>query len=216
MSISRQTIIALLCAAIILGLAVIFWPFVLNSMLRPAALVAWLFLRMFVLSIGQRAYWVAIILVAFFVLLRFLSQSQKPLPQEEAVGTNEMANAKQYWRILFSLNDNSSQDETALNRELTGLLVTMYTSKQRGSRNFEIYAALKSGQIPLPENIQSFLFPKEQPEPKQFFEKLLHSLRKIQQKWLRRWSGQEKAEKYRMLKETLAFMEKSLEIKNDQ
>ena len=69
--------------------------------------------------------------------------------------------------------------------------------------------------FPCPEHIHTFLFPDEPEKSKRSLEKLIQSIRTAPRKWIRRWTGQETAEHYRMIDEVLSFMETSLEMKND-
>jgi hypothetical protein len=128
---------------------------------------------------------------------------------------NETNNTIGYWRSWFLLNNSNIGDDRFLKKELAHLLASLYTSKQHTSTKFEIFDALQIGQIPLPEHIHTFLFPEKPKEPEQPIKKLLLSIRRAPRKWIRRWTGQETAERYRMVDEVLNFMETSLEINND-
>jgi hypothetical protein len=216
MNSSRRLAIFILLAAIFLFAGVLFWPFILNEIIRPIALVVWLFLRIFVLSIGQGVYWIAIILVTLIFLARLLSRSQTSLPIDESLDSNETINTIRYWRIQFSLNDSSPRDVKIIRRELAYLLASLYASKQRTTTNYGIYDALQRGQIPLPERLHTFLFPEEPQESGRSIKKLFQSIRQIPRKLIRKWTGQETAEQYRMIEEVLGYMEKSLEVKNDE
>jgi Ca2+/Na+ antiporter len=213
MNISRRVAISIVLITIIFLTGVLFWPFVVNNILEPLALVVWLFLRIFVLSIGQSYYWAAIIFVAAIFLYRLLSYSQTTPVSEESQDWNETINTIGLWHIRFILNNGDPGDDKSLRQELAHLLASLYASKQRGLSNFEIYVALKDGQIPLPEQIHAFLFPGERQESGSFLNKLFQSIRRTPRKWIRQWTGQEKAEKYRMIEEVLGFMETFLEIK---
>jgi hypothetical protein len=212
---SRRLVVMLILATIILLIVLLFWPFVLNEILKPIAMVAWLFLRIFVLSIGQSFYWIAIIFVALVFLYRLLSQNQNILPAEKFSDSNEITDTVLYWRIRFSVTDYSNREEQSLRRELVNLLVSLYAAKQRGSSNFAIRDAMQCGQIPLPEDIYTFLFPEKRQESGSSIRKLIQSIGKTPRKWIRQWTGQETAERSRMIEEVLDFMETSLEIKND-
>jgi hypothetical protein len=212
MKTSQRVIIAFLFAVLILLTGWLFWPFVLNDILKPIATVAWLLLRIFVLSIDQHVFWVAIIFAGLFFLYRLLSRSQIALPEEESPGWNETINSIGYWRSRFLLNNSNIGDDRFLKKELAHLLASLYTSKQHTSTKFEIYDALEKGQIPLPEHIHTFLFPERPQEPEQLIKKLIQSIRRAPRKWIRRWTGQETAERYRMVDEVLKFMETSMEI----
>ncbi len=215
MNTSKRLIIAFLFAALLLLAGWLFWPFVFNDILKPIATVVWLLLRIFVLSIDQTVFWTAIIFAGLFFLYRLLSKSQIALPSEESLEWIETINSFEYWRSQFLLNNSNFGDDRFLKKELAHLLASLYTSKQHASTKFEIYDALEKGQIPLPEHIHTFLFPEKPQEPEQIIKKLLLSVRRTPRKWIRRWTGQETAERYRMVDEVLNFMETSLEIKND-
>ena len=121
-----------------------------------------------------------------------------------------------YWKRLFIVIDKKVQDEKTIKKELTFLLLTLYTTKQRTLTGFRLYDALQSGQIPLPEHIHTFLFPEEPQGSERSIKGLIQSIQKTPTKWIRRWTGQETAEHYRMIDEVLGFIESSLEIKNEQ
>jgi hypothetical protein len=107
------------------------------------------------------------------------------------------------------------REEKILKRELTHLLTSLYASKQSTSDNFGIYDALQQGEIPLPEHIHAFLFSTESQRAGGPIKRLLQSIRKTPRKWIRQWTGQEKAEHFRMIDEVLRFLETSLEINDD-
>ena len=102
-----------------------------------------------------------------------------------------------------------------LRRELIYLLTSYYASKQRIANNFGIYEALQQREIPLPDNIHTYLFPQEVPESDGRIKKFLQSFRTTPRKRIYQGSEQAKAEQERMIGEVLNFLETSLEIKND-
>ena len=211
----KRVVIAVLAAASLLFFGLSFWPFIMNDIIQPIALVVWLLLRMFVLSIDQSYFWGAIIFAVVFFMVRLLPRDQAGTQTDEFPDSNESLNNIAYWRTLFSVSSDGLRDDTTLKRELIHLLSGMYASKQRTANSFEIYTALQSGEIPLPENIHVFLFQEDAAEAKQPFKKFIQTIRKTPRKWIRRWTGQETADHYRLITEVLCFMETSLEIKND-
>jgi len=215
MKFSRRVDISIFIIVIILLVGMLFWPFILNEIISQTSLVAWLLLRVFVLSIGQVYYWGALILVVLYFLIRFLSPPKRNIRPGDSPDSNATIMAIEYWRLLFTLTDYNARDEKILKRELAGLLLSRYGSKQGNSSNFGIYIALQRGEIPLPGHIHDFLFLDEPKESGRSFKKLMQSIRTAPQKWIRRWTGQETAELYRMIDEVLSFIETSLEIKND-
>jgi hypothetical protein len=216
MNISRRMVISLLFVTIIFFAGMLFWPFILNDIIKPIALVTWLLLRIFVLSIDQKYYWAAIIFVVAVFIYRLLPQDESAISSGEFGDSNETINTIEYWRSVFTLTDGSAHDDKTLKRGLVDLLTTLYASKEHTLSHFEIYEALQKGEISLPENIHKFLFLEEPKESGNAITKFFQSIRKTPRKWLRRWTGQEAAEHYRLIDEVLCFMETSLEMKNNE
>jgi hypothetical protein len=215
MNISRPLVVSLLVAVLILFVGMLFWPFILSNVIKPIALVVWLLLRILVLSVDQKYFWYGIVFVAFYVLIRLLPGEQPVIRSNAFPETNATINRIGYWRILFTYNGQNVRDEKTLKRELIYMLTSFYKSKQSTSNHLDVYDALQKGEIPLPENIHAFLFSQESQESGGQIRKFLQSIRKIPTKWIRQWTGQEKAEHFRMIDEVLNLMETLLEIKHD-
>jgi len=214
MNFSRRMIGSMLFIVLMFLFGISFWPFILNEIITPIALTAWLFLRIFVLSIDQRYYWGAIIFVGAVLLFRPLFEDPIPDPPGDPPDANDTVRTIEYWQSRFTQIDPGSDDDMALKRELIHLVASLYASKQRSSPSFIFYEALQRGEIPLPVHIHSFLFPDEPKESTRSFKQLMRSVRETPRKWIRRWTGQETKECYRMIAEILSFMETSLEIEN--
>jgi hypothetical protein len=167
------------------------------------------------LSIDQKYYWGAIIFIIVLFLFRFLTPDQIAIQSEDAPNSNATIKAIAYWRILFTPIGHNAQDQESLRRELIHLLLSHYASKQHTSTNYTLYGALQSGELPLPRHIHTFLFPDEPKKSKWSLNKFMQSVRTAPRKWMRRWTGQETEEYYRMIDDVLCFMESSMEIKND-
>jgi hypothetical protein len=212
---SRRVVIAFLIAAVVLFLGMLFWPFIVKDIIEPITLVVWLLLRILVLSIHQKYFWYAVIFAACIVLFRLLPQARADVPSETYQETNTTIINIGYWRVLFTYDGQNVRDERILRRELTQLMKALYASKQNTPNDFRIHDALQQGKLPLTENIRTFLFPPESPAPGGWVKKFFESIRKTPRKWIRQWTGQEKAEHHQMIDEILNFMEVSLEIKHD-
>ena len=131
MQLSRQAVVSVLFVASILLGGILFWPIIFNEIITPAALVVWLFLRVFVLSIDQKYYWGAIIIIEFVFLLRLPPLGAAPVPSDEHPEANEAIETIRYWRSIFTLTDVSAHDEKILKQELVHLVAALYASKQR-------------------------------------------------------------------------------------
>ncbi len=220
MRLSRALVIGGFFLLIILFVGLLFWPFILNEIITPTSLAAWVLLRIFVLSVDQKHYWVAIIFItSIFLYLRLLPPSHPTIQSEDSQHSNATMITLDYWRSVFNLIDQHVQDDDMLKKGLTRLLLSHYATKQHTLADFRLYDALQRGKIPLPEQIHAFLFAEEpQPEGRSFIiniRKLVQSIRNTPRKWIRQWTGQETAERYRMVDDILCFMETSLEMKHD-
>jgi len=217
---SRALVIGGFFLLIIVFVGLLFWPFVLNEIITPTSLVVWILLRVFVLSVDQKYYWVAIICIAaFFLYRRLLPPSHPTIQSEDSGHLNATMRILDFWHSLFNLIGQPVQDDVLLKKGLARLLLSHYAAQQHTLADFRLYDALQQGTILLPGQIHAFLFPEEpQPGGRSFVMNvinLVQSIRNAPRKWIRRWTGQETAERYRMVDEILCFMETSLEMKND-
>ncbi len=220
MKLSRALVVGGFFLAVALFVGLLFWPFILNEILTPISLATWVLLRVFVLSLDQKYYWMAIIFVtAMFLFLRLLPPSRPTAQSEDARQLNAAMRTLDYWNSLFSLIDRRVQDDDMLKKGLARLLLSHYATQQHVLADFHLYDALKQRKIPFPEPIHAFLFAEEpQPQGQSWAAKirnLAQSMRDTPRRWIRRWTGQEAADRYRMVDEILCFMENSLEMKND-
>jgi hypothetical protein len=217
---SRALVVGAFSLLVILFVGLLFWPFVLAEIITPTSLAAWVLLRIFVLSVDQHHYWMAIIFItSIFLYYRLLPPPHPTIQAEESQHSNETMRTLDYWRSLFYLIDRRVQDDEMLKKELARLLLSHYAAQQHTAADFRLYDALQQGKIPLPEQMRAFLFAEEpQPEGRSLIvniRKLAQSIRNTPHKWMRRWTGQETADCYRMVDEILCFVETSLEMKND-
>jgi hypothetical protein len=215
MKFSRRVVIGILFIVVFLLLGMFFWPFILDNIITPTALAIWLLLRIFILSIDQKYYWGAIIIVVFVLLFRLLAQDLITEPSGDFPTANEAISNIGHWRSIFIIAADGIRDEKFLKQKLINLLLSFYASKHHTSTNYLLYEALQRGELPLPEQIFTFLFPDEPEKSKRSLSKLLQSVQAAPRKWMRRWTGQETAEHYQMIDEVLRFIETSMEVKND-
>ena len=210
MNISRRLVIVFLLLILLL-VGLLFWPYILNNIIAPVSLAVWVLLRISVLSIGQQYYWGAIIFItAFFLYYRLLPPPQPPIQAEDFQNSNEIMRTIGYWRSLLILTDHDIRVGKTLQEELARLVLSLDPTNQRALPYYQLYSALQQGEIPLPDQIHAFLF-LEKPQE----EGRLQSIKSTPRKWLRHLTGRKAADHYRMIDETLCFLETSLEMKND-
>jgi hypothetical protein len=215
MKVSRRAKILISGGGLLLVIGALLWPYLFNEIVSPLSVVVWIFLRLFVLSIGQVYYWSAVILVVFIFLIRLLAERQPKNLAEEIPDSNSTLLAVVFWHHLFTLTGADERDEKNLKRELAHLLVCLFASKQRTAANYGLYTALEQGEIPLPKDIHAFLFWEAQKKSGRSWNAFAQSLRTTPLTWVRRWTGQKTAEQYRRINEVLGFIETSLEVKHD-
>jgi hypothetical protein len=214
-NISKRLVVVVFLLLTTLFVGLLFWPFIFNDIITPASLVVWILLRIFILSIAQKYYWGAIILITvFFLYHRLVPPPQPARPAENFQNSNEIIRTIGYWRSMFTLTSQDIQAGKTLKEELARLVLSRDPANQRALPHYQLYEALQRGEIPIPDQIHAFLF-KEPQQRGRSLKKLVQFIRNTPQKWLRRWTGQELADHYRMIDETLCFIETSLEMKND-
>jgi hypothetical protein len=211
----RRSVLILLLLALGLLLAFLFRSFLLENLVRPVALVLWLIWRV-LLSFNQRVVWSLLIFAAlFYVSIRFSQHGladSKPAPAPDSHLT--LANIE-YWRTFVSLTASEKARVNVLKQNLVEMLVSMYVPSQPKTPYWEVSEALRQRQIPLPENVYTFLFPPGPPAGRPTFQQVLQNLWRLPARWSRQWSGRAEAEYYRSIDEVLKFMETSLEIEHD-
>jgi hypothetical protein len=68
--------------------------------------------------------------------------------------------------------------------------------------------------MPLPARIYAFLFPEETQVAKRSWKLRLQQLAESPRRWLRRWTGRDRAQYYQAIEETLTFMEALMEVRH--
>lgn len=204
-----------LVAGLVLFLGLVFHQFLLAGIILPVATVLWLLLRLFVLSIDQQIYWLLLIfLIVLFGFIRLLRVTGAPDP-DPSPEPNPTLDRVHYWQTSILSNTREIGERNYLRQDLRRLLAARYAAGRQGSAHFEVEAALKQRDIPLPEPIYAFLFEAEPEAPAQpFFRdpvgsiaRVLRSARQAPRRLLRRWSGREAAEYRRTIDEVLTLLE---------
>ncbi len=197
-----------------LFLAVLFRGFIFANFVLPIALLLWLLWRI-VLSVHQAIYWGLLILAAGGLALYRLAKvavaaEEVFLPQ--ALDTMSMSIG--YWQASIGSTNSDSVVPFTLKRSLVRLLVNIHASRNPDATAFELFEALRLRQTPLPARVYAFLFPEEAAEAKPSWKSRLEQLVEKPGRWIRRWTGRDRAEYYQALEETLALMEGLMEIRH--
>ena len=198
-------------------LSVLFWPFIAAEIIAPIALLAWLLLRIFVLSIGQQTYWYAAAFVLLLSLFRLWPRSPGNPSFEKHAGGNVAIKTFERWRSMFLLTDHDLHSLRNLRWELVRLLLSLYATKQHSEADLKLHEALQRREIDLPDSIHAFLFAGETPaKPRSFLRRML-DFWLFPLKWARHRAlqQQERAECHRRIDDVLCFLEKSLEMNDD-
>lgn len=214
---SRRYLPALIILGMLLLVGILFEPFVMAKILVPLAAAIWLLLRIFVLSVDQVYYWVGLSGLGFmfvvFRVIHHLIYRPEPLEMHSSPDPSLALMNAEAWRNRIELAAGGSAQQALLKRELAWVLVSMYTFRRSGSAYLEVYEPLRLRKIPLPEKVWSFIFGQEPPGRKAGF---APAIRQAVGALLLKWSGRETAEYYTAIEDVLSFMEKSLEMNDDQ
>jgi hypothetical protein len=214
MKITRRISLIIILVFFSLLLGILFHSFILDNIIKPVALVLWVFRRI-LLSVDQKLYWGLLIfsaLVVVFIRLTRASPTEEPPPPP---GFNATLRAINSWRISICLTSDKIEKFSFLKQELGWTLASLYASHQPGKAQWEIYEALKQQQIPLPVSIYDFLFPGEPSGGKRSFRQILQSIRCAPGKWARRRTGRDLAEYYQSIESIITFMEALKETTHD-
>lgn len=214
----QSLLIALIALTIVALTCVLFWPFIAAEIIAPIALLVWLLLRIFVLSIGQQTYWYGVVFLVLVSLFRLWPRSSAGRPFERHAGGNDAIRNFERWRSYFVLTDHDLQSLRNLRWELVRLLLSLYATKQHTDADLKLHEALQRREIganELPATIHAFLFPGEAPaKPRSFFLQRLRDFWLTPLRWARRRAQlrQQRSECLRRIDEVLGFIEQSLEM----
>jgi hypothetical protein len=217
MSTSKRFALFILALIIVFFLVLVFWPFILNSIIIPISTVVWIVLRIYVLSIDQKYYWGAFILgIMVLVLWQFFQEEPNPEP-DKIKEENIIFTDIEFWQNKFLNLSNNQIDRQLIKKELIHLLTAMYTAEQQDKSQYMILDAIIEKEIPLPETIYDFLFSEELKGKQRSIIKTLKKIWQTPVNWIKLKGIRETQmmETQRMIIEILSLIEISLEIKHD-
>jgi len=210
--------IALLLLA---GLA--FRQFVLAAILLPAATAVWLLLRIFVLSIPQQVFWWCAIVVAAVAAFVGLFARVAVISRIPVADPDPVRDRVSTWRDSIRLHLLAGVDRDTFRSNLMWLFTSLYFSRGQGKAKYQVRDDILERRIPIAESIYSYLFFSPLPAPRRSF--VTHPVERLRmmsesftrgiQEWVRRRTGRTAADRVRAIDDILTFMEKSLEMRQE-
>ena len=204
-----------LCLGGIVFVGLLFAPFVMTNIISPLAMVAWLFLRIFVLSIPQEYYWWFIIIAGLAWIARRFAGGQPEFEERPEPELNAALKSVDNWRYILQVAEGYHGLRRELKRELCHMLISLFSARQQSATYSEVYEPLLQRQIPLPEPVYAFLFTPDPEDVQLSFIQKLRALPQAPRRWWRRWTGQERADYHQSIDAVLTFMETMLEVPHD-
>ena len=216
---SRRTIIVILSAGLALLLAFTFRVFLLENVVRPIALIFWLFWRV-LQSIDQRVFWSVLLFAALmFAFIRLSAQALGEIPPPPVQHYNAILANIEILRNSIRMTSERGEEGLQVNllkQNLVDMLVSLYTASQPDRPHWQVLEDLKAGRIPLPDSIHAFLFPPKVVLARPSLRQTLRRLWQAPARWADRRSGRAAAAYMHSLDEVLTYMETSLEIAHDK
>jgi hypothetical protein len=148
-------------------------------------------------------------------IYRLLPHDQSGNSSEEVRNSNETLRTIEHWRLLFVPGENRGFSDRFVEREFTHTVISLYALKLHTTPDFQLFDALRSGTIAMPEDIRAYLFMNEPKKERRSLKTLVHSIMNTPREWIYHWSGQDTVDHYRMIEKILDFLETSLEMNDD-
>ena len=208
----RRRALLVLAGGAGLSAAALAWPWLLAQVIAPLALVFWLLLRLFVLSVHQVAWWMALLLAGAAALGSFLLRRAALAEPSPVTAPASQEHPVEGWRRLIQQAAAGLPVTPAFGwNGFLRLAVSLGALEQRVMPDFLLVEALRAGQVPLPAEIHAFLFPPSAPAGSRFARQL-RRLRDAPGRILGRLTGRDRLERLAAVERLLAFLEASLEM----
>lgn len=208
----RRLAVLLLTGGAALALGVAAWPFLYARLVAPLALLSWLLLRLFVLSLDERLVWLILTGAVPVALLLALRERIAASPTTAVRNPVVRGHPVDVWRALVEESALGGRRRRAFGWDgLVQLAVSQQALYLRVPADYRLHHRLRTGEVPLPPHLHAFLFP-----PAPATEPGLRSrIRRILQapaRTLDHLSGRERAAFLWNADEFLTFLEGSLEM----
>lgn len=208
----RRRAAAILAAGVTLAGLIVGWPWLRPAVLEPGALLLWVLLRLFVLSVHQAVFWTGLVLAAAASLLALLrAHAIIPLLLDPPTPAWRPRGPVESWRQRIDRAADGAPPAPTIGWDgFLQLVVSLQALELRVPADHRLYDALRDGRVPLPPSVHAYLFAATPPRPGG-----AHPLRPL---WgrltehLRRRSNRDRARRLSRLSELLSYLEDSLEI----
>ncbi len=208
----RRRLAVVLLGAAACGAAALAWPWLQARVVAPLALLSWLLLRLFVLSVDQRVWWLAVTCAVPVLLVLALRWPHRPMAAEGA-GLPAPAHPLESWRRLLEQEARGVRERRLMGWDgLAELLVSLAALERRVPADYQLHDALRSGQVPLPPAVHAFAFPPAPPRRARWPGRLRAWLGQAPRRALRRLTGRDLRERRAAIAAVLAYLEDSLEL----
>ncbi len=152
---TSRFLLFLLSTTILMALVVIFHDFWMTTIVNPLVIFLWDILRIFK-SIDQIFFFVALIFLFFFLLLRILPHRPlQPNPQD-LNPTFSHTRGMPYWRSLFLTAALEPDQDRFLHQRLLELTIASISSKEKIAED-EARRCINENTFGLPEVVYSYL-----------------------------------------------------------
>lgn len=204
---------AVLLGAAALALVALFWPWIRAGVVEPLALVCWILLRLFVLSLDQHLYWFLLLAAAPVLLAVLLHRSLRGGPVPVASQGTARLHPVETWRTRIA----EASQEIPRGRSLgwdgfVQLVVSLKALERRLPGDYLLLDALRSGEVSLPPAVHGFLFPPA-PSAGRGLTGRLGRLALIPRQVFGRLSGRGRAARLRTVAQLISYLEDCLETK---
>jgi hypothetical protein len=214
MKITRRTSLIIILLGLSLLLGILFHSFILDNIIKPVAVLLWVFRRI-LLSVHQEIYWGVLIFLALVIAFVRWPRSAPAQESPHLSDSNATLIEINSWRTSIWMTSNEIDKFNILKQNLGWTLASLFASNQPGKALWEIHEALKQQQISLPPPIYDFLFRVQPAGRKRSFRQMIQMIRHAPGKWTSRWTGRDQAGYYRSIEAVLTFMESLEETNHD-
>jgi hypothetical protein len=214
----RRRLAAGLALGLAAALAAASWPWLRAEVVPPVALLAWLLLRVFVLSIHQAVFWLAAVAgvaaAAIHGLRAALAEPPVAAPPEasgrRAPGARRAwSPAVERWRARLAARVAGTAVVTWGWDDLVGLCLRACALARRVPADHRLHDAVRAGEVPLPAAVRAHLFPTAPGLPAGRLRRLLVRAGRAARAALHRETGRARAERLRAAGEVLSFLEEA-------